>query len=70
MMAHVDIAAAEDEMEPLAAVKPAGQKWIQKKKEAVVSTGGTSKIDKWGWDKTVQITLCRGHMKFGASAYN
>ena len=70
MMAHVDTAEGEVETEPLAAVKFAGRKWIPKKRETAASTAGPAKADKRGWDKTVQITLCRRHMKFGASAYS
>lgn len=71
MMAHVDaVDGGEEEGETLAAVKQAGKKWIPRKKEAAGTSGGAAKGDKKGWEKTVQLTLCKRHVKFGDRAYS
>ena len=82
MMAHVDGQELEtdEDGDMIAAVKQDGRKWLHKKKETsgAVGTaakgaggqGSTAKGEKRGWDRMVQLTLCRRHMKFGEAAYS
>ena len=76
MMANVNKQEEEEDMEEgmvAAATKPSGRKWPPKKREQTAGPNGAAgqnKDGKRGWDKMVQLTLCRRHMKFGDAAYS